>query len=215
MRTFLALLLLPATAFGADLGKIDVSSNISHSDGISLGLSDSGQFKLGLAGDGYTFTFDESDNDMEVGAYGVYLSHSDSKNIGVGYGAGIGLFDGGVHYHWMSSGNHIVGGSSLISYQGVGLTTGVEWNGSEFAIDGTLGTSLDLWGAKGSLTSNWDIDSFSYEGLDFSAGYAIPVADGLEVTPTASMGLDGDWERSDIKVSLSINMSFGGSNGNL
>ena len=68
MIKFLTLLLFPLTVFGADLGKIDVSSNISHSDGISLGLSDAGQFKLGLAGDGYTFTFDESDNDMEVGA---------------------------------------------------------------------------------------------------------------------------------------------------
>ena len=82
-------------------------------------------------------------------------------------------------------------------------------------IDGTLGTSLDLWGAKGSVVSNWDIDSFSYEGLDFSAGYAIPVADGLEVTPTASMGIDGDWARGDMKVAVAINMSFGGSNGDL
>ena len=211
MRKILALTLMlaPLAVLGADLGKIDVNTKISHEDGIHLGISDQGSYSLAVAGDGYTFTFDESDNDMEMGAYGVYLSRSDSKNIGVGYGAGIGIFDGGVHYHWMSSGDHIVGGATTLTVAGVSLETSADWNLSSQNIDGKAGTSVDLWGAQGSVVSNWDIDSLSYDGLDLSAGYSIPVSNGLSVTPIASMGIDDNWSRGDLKISVGISMSFG------
>jgi len=211
MRKIIAfmLLLFPFVAFSADLGKVDVSAKLRHSDGISVGLSDSGNFNIGIAGDGYTLSFDQSDNEMEIGAYGVYLSRSDSKNIGLGYGAGIGIFDGGVRYSWMSNGEHVVGGGSLIAYKGLGLNTDIEWNVSNSDIKGSLGTSLDIWGATAGITSKWDIDNFSYDGLDLSAGYSIPVSGGLNVIPSVSMGLDNNWERGDIKIAAVLSMDFG------
>ena len=211
MRKILALILMlsPMAVLGADLGKIDISTKISHEDGIHLGLTDSGVYSFGLAGDGYTFTFDGSDNDMELGVSGVYLSHSDSKNVGVGYGAGVGIFDGGVHYNWMTNGDHVVGGATTLTVRGVGLETSVDWNLSASDINGKVGTSIDLWGAQASAVSKWDVDSFSFDGVDFSAGYEIPVADGLAITPALSMGLDEDWDRGDLKASVGISMSFG------
>jgi hypothetical protein len=211
MRKILALILMlsPMAVLGADLGKIDVSTKISHEDGIHLGLTDSGVYSFGLAGDGYTFTFDGSDNDMELGVSGVYLSHSDLKNVGVGYGAGVGIFDGGIHYNWMTNGDHVVGGATTLTVRGVGLETSVDWNLSASDINGKVGTSIDLWGAQASAVSKWDVDSFSFDGVDFSAGYEIPVADGLAVTPALSMGLDEDWDRGDLKASVGISMSFG------
>ena len=205
----LALILAPLAVLGADLGKIDVSTKISHEDGIHLGLTDSGVYSFGLAGEGYTFSFDGSDNDMELGVSGVYLSHSNSKNVGVGYGAGIGIFDGGVHYNWMTNGDHVVGGATTLTVGGVGLETSVDWNVSSQNIGGKAGTSIDLWGAQASVISKWDVDSFSFDGVDLSAGYNIPVADGLSVTPVVSMGLDEDWHRGDLNIAVGISMSFG------
>tara|TARA_R110002020_G_scaffold34771_2_gene105612 strand:+ start:22 stop:672 length:651 start_codon:yes stop_codon:yes gene_type:complete len=212
MRKILALILMlsPLAVLGADFGKIDVNTKISHEDGIHVGLTGGGIYSFGLAGDGYTFSFNGEDNDMELGVSGVYLSHSDSKNIGVGYGAGVGIFDGGVHYHWMSNGDHVVGGATTLTVGGVGLETSADWNLSASDITGKVGTSLDLWGAEASAVSNWDIDSFAFNGLDFSAGYQIPLSDGISITPVASMGLDEGWGRGDIKISMNMNLSFGG-----
>tara|TARA_R110000765_G_scaffold163281_1_gene268083 strand:- start:477 stop:1133 length:657 start_codon:yes stop_codon:yes gene_type:complete len=208
----LAFMLSPLAAQSADLGKIDISTKISHKDGIHVGLSDGGTYNFGIAGEGYTFSFDGADNDMELGVSGVYLSHSDSKNAGIGYGAGIGIFDGGVHYNWMTNGDHVVGGATTITIVGVSLETSVNWNVSSQNIGGKAGTSMDLWGAQASAISKWDVDSFSFDGIDLSAGYTIPISEGLSITPVASMGLDEDWGRGDIKVAVGISMSFG-SNG--
>jgi len=76
-------------------------------------------------------------------------------------------------------------------------------------IGGKAGTSIDLWGAQASAVSKWDVDSFSFDGLDLSAGYTIPVSEGLSVAPVLSMGLDEDWNRGDLKAAISIGMSFG------
>ena len=214
-KLLFALLFLPMSLFAADFDKIGVDVSGSNDQGVHFGIADSGSLRLALAGEGYTFTFNQDGNDIAVSSYGVELSRSDSKNIGVGYGAGIGIFDGGVHYHWMSSGDHIVGGATTLTVAGVSLETSADWNLSSQDIDGKAGTSVDLWGAQGSVVSNWDIDNLSYDGLDLSAGYSIPVSNGLSVTPIASMGIDDDWSRGDLKVSLSVSMSFGGSHGDL
>ena len=216
MRKVLALVLMlsPLGVLGADLGKINVDTNIS-SEGISLGLDDQGVYSIAVTNEGYSFSFDDSDNNVSLGAYGVSLSTSDSKNIGVGYGLGIGFFDGDVHYNHMNNGDHVVGGATTLTVGGVGLETSLDWNVSGRKIDGKAGSSIDLWGATGSVVSNWDVKNFSYKGLDLSAGYSIPVSDGLSITPVASMGIDDSWARSDLKVGLSLGISFGGKNGNL
>ena len=149
---------------------------------------------------------------MAVSAYGVELSRSDSKKVGVGYGAGIGIFDGGVHYNWMSSGDHVVGGGTTLTVGGFDLATAADWNLTASDITGTVGTSMDLWGAQASAVSKWDIDDFSYDGLELDAGYAIPVAAGIHITPSVGVDFDSDWGRGDATASVSVSLSFG-SNG--
>ena len=209
MRKVLALVLMlsPLGVLGADLGKINVDTNIS-SEGISLGLDDQGVYSIAVTNEGYSFSFDDSDNNVSLGAYGVSLSTSDSKNIGVGYGLGIGFFDGDVHYNHMNNGDHVVGGATTLTVGGVGLETSLDWNVSGRKIDGKAGTSINLWGADASVVSKWKVDNLSYDGLDLSAGYSIPVASGLKIKPEVSMALDDNWNRGDMKVGLSINMSL-------
>ena len=211
-KLLLALLALPMSLFAADFDRIGVDVSGSNDQGVHFGIANSGSLSLGLAGEGYTFTFNQDGNAMTVSSYGVELSRSDSKKIGVGYGAGIGIFDGGVHYHWMSNGNHVVGGATTLTVGGVGLETSADWNLSASDITGKVGTSLDLWGAQASAVSNWDIDDLSYDGLELGAGYAIPVAAGIHITPSVGMDFDSEWARGDATASVAINLSFG-SNG--
>ena len=204
-----ALMMLPMSLFAADFDRIGVDVSAFNNDGVHLGIADSGSLRLGLAGDGYTFTFNQDDNDMAVSAYGVELSRSDSKKVGVGYGAGIGILDGGVHYNWMASGDHVVGGGTTLTVGGFDLATAADWNLTASDITGTVGTSMDLWGAQASALSKWDIDDFSYDGLELGAGYAIPVAAGLHITPSVGVDFDSDWSRGDATASVAVILSFG------
>ena len=204
-----ALMMLPMSLFAADFDRIGVDVSAFSNDGVHLGIADSGSLSLGLAGDGYTFTFNQDDNDMAVSAYGVELSRSDSKKVGVGYGAGIGIFDGGVHYNWMSSGDHVVGGGTTLTVGGFDLATAADWNLTASNITGTVGTSMDLWGAQASALSKWDIDDFSYDGLELDAGYAIPVASGIHITPSVGVDFGSDWSRGDATASVAVILSFG------
>jgi len=204
-----ALMMLPMSLFAADFDRIGVDVSAFNNDGVHLGIADSGSLRLGLAGDGYTFTFNQNDNDMAVSAYGVELSRSDSKKVGVGYGAGIGIFDGGVHYNWMSSGDHVVGGGTTLTVGGFDLATAADWNLTASNITGTVGTSMDLWGAQASALSKWDIDDFSYDGLELDAGYAIPVAAGIHITPSVGVDFGSDWSRGDATASVAVILSFG------
>jgi len=211
-KLLFACLLFPLSLFAADFDSIGVDVSASSQQGIHLGIADNGSLNLGLAGEGYTFTFDQDDNAMSISAYGVELSRSDSVNVGVGYGAGIGILDGGVHYSLTSAGDHVVGGATTLTVKGFDLATSVDWNLSASNITGKVGTSMDLWGAQASAVSKWDIDDFSYDGLELDAGYAIPVAAGIHITPSVGVDFDSDWGRGDATASVSISLSFG-SNG--
>ena len=204
-----ALMMLPMSLFAADFDRIGVDVSAFSNDGVRLGIADSGSLSLGLAGDGYTFTFSQDDNDMAVSAYGVELSRSDSKKVGVGYGAGIGILDGGVHYNWMATGDHVIGGGTTLTVGGFDLATAADWNLTASNITGTVGTSMDLWGAQASALSKWDIDDFSYDGLELDAGYAIPVAAGIHITPSVGVDFDSDWSRGDATASVAVVLSFG------
>ena len=83
-KLLFALLVLPMSLFAADFDRIGVDVSGFNNDGVYFGIADSGSLSLGLAGEGYTFTFDQHDNDMAVSAYGVELSRSGSKKVGVG-----------------------------------------------------------------------------------------------------------------------------------
>ena len=211
-KLLFALLALPMSLFAADFDRIGVDVSGSNDQGVHFGIANSGSLSLGLAGEGYTFTFDQDGNDMAISSYGVELSRSDSKNVGVGYGAGIGILDGGIHYNWMSSGDHVVGGATTLTVGGFDLATSADWNLSASDITGKVGTSMDLFGAKASVVSKWDIDDLSYEGLELGAGYSIPVAAGIHLTPSVGVDFDSDWGRGDATASVSIRLSFG-SNG--
>ena len=211
-KLLFALLVLPMSLFAADFDSIGVDISGHNDQGTNFGISDSGSLSLALAGEGYTFTFNQHDNDMAVSAYGVELSRSDSKKVGVGYGAGIGILDGGVHYNWMSSGDHVVGGGTTLTVGGFDLATSADWNLSASDITGKVGTSMDLFGAKASAVSKWDIDDLSYDGLELAAGYSIPVASGIHITPSVGVDFDSDWGRGDATASVSVSLSFG-SNG--
>ena len=204
-----ALMMLPMSLFAADFDRIGVDVSAFSNDGVHLGIADSGSLSLGLAGDGYTFTFSQDDNDMAVSSYGVELSRSDSKKVGVGYGAGIGILDGGVHYNWMATGDHVIGGGTTLTVGGFDLATAADWNLTASNITGTVGTSMDLWGAQASALSKWDIDDFSYDGLELDAGYAIPVASGIHITPSVGVDFDSDWSRGDATASVAVVLSFG------
>ena len=208
-KLLFALLMLPMSLFAADFDSIGVNVSGHNDQGTNFGISDSGSLSLALAGEGYTFTFDQHDNDMAVSAYGVELSRSDSKKVGVGYGAGIGILDGGVHYNWMSSGDHVIGGGTTLTVGGFDLATTADWNLTASDITGTVGTSMDLFGAQASAVSKWDVDDFSYDGLELGAGYAIPVAAGLHITPSVGVDFDSDWSRGDATASIAVSLSFG------
>ena len=204
-----ALMMLPMSLFAADFDRVGVDVSAFSNDGVHLGIADSGSLRLGLAGDGYTFTFDQDDNDMAISSYGVELSRSDSKKVGVGYGAGIGILDGGVHYNWMASGDHVIGGGTTLTVGGFDLAHAADWNRTASNITGTVGTAMDLWGAQASALSKWDIDDFSYDGLELDAGYAIPVAAGIHITPSVGVDFDSNWSRGDATASVAVILSFG------
>ena len=173
-----ALMMLPMSLFAADFDRIGVDVSAFSNDGVHLGIADSGSLSLGLAGDGYTFTFDQDDNDMAISSYGVELSH-------------------------------VIGGGTTLTVGGFDLATAADWNLTASNITGTVGTSMDLWGAQASAVSKWDIDDFSYDGLELDAGYAIPVAAGIHITPSVGVDFDSNWSRGDATASVAVILSFG------
>jgi hypothetical protein len=212
MKKFLMALIcvLPMSVLGADFGTIGVSATATNNNGVTLGFGDDGNVDVSLAGAGYTFGYDQDGNELSLGTHGISLSHSDTTKVGLGYSAGIGFFDGGISYDWGVDGDHSIGASTAVSVAGVSLDTSLDWNLSDRDLTGELGTSYEIAGINTSATSNWDIDDFSYEGIDFDAGYTWQVASGLSLTPSVGMGFDSDWSRGDATASVAINLSFGG-----
>ena len=80
------------------------------------------------------------------------------------------------------------------------------FNDTEF--DAKVGTGYTLFGLDGKVTSNWDVDKFSYEGLDLNAGYTWTVTDNFSVRPNVTLPLDDDWARGDVTAGVSIVVSF-------
>ena len=213
MKKFLIALVcvLPMSVLGADFGTIGVSATATNNNGVTLGFGDDGNVDVSLAGAGYTFGYDQDGNELTLGTLGISLSHSDTTKVGLGYSAGIGVFDGGISYDWGVDGDHSIGASTAVSVAGVSLDTSLDWNLSDRDLTGELGTSYEIAGINTSATSNWDIDDFSYEGIDFDAGYTWQVSPGLSLTPSVGMGFDSDWSRGDATASIAMSLSFGGS----
>ena len=149
-------------------------------------------------------------NAVTVGTGGISFSNSDTVKIGVEYATSlIGGLSGGVSYDYTTGNDHVLGVDTSIEYWGANLDTTFAWNVNDTDFDATVGTGYNLFGLDGSVTTNWDIDDFSYEGLDVAAGYTWAVTDSFSVRPNVTMPLDSGFSRGDLTAGVSINLSFG------
>ena len=149
-------------------------------------------------------------NAVTVGTSGLSFTNSDTVRIGVDYATTlIGGLSGGVSYDYTTGNDHVLGVGTSIEYWGANLDTTFAWNINDTDFDATVGTGYNLFGLDGSVTTNWDIDDFSYEGLDVAAGYTWNVTDSFSVRPNVTMPLDSGFSRGDLSAGVSINLSFG------
>ena len=149
-------------------------------------------------------------NAVTVGTGGISFSNSDTVRIGVDFDTSlIGGLSGGVSYDYTSTSDHVLGVDTSIENWGANLDTTFAWNVNDTDFDATIGTGYNLFGLDGSVTTNWDIDDFSYEGLDVAAGYTWNVTDSFSVRPNVTLPLDSGFSRGDLTAGVSINLSFG------
>ena len=149
-------------------------------------------------------------NAVTVGTGGISFSNSDTVKIGVEYATSlIGGLSGGVSYDYTTGNDHVLGVDTSIEYWGANLDTTFAWKVNDTDFDATVGTGYNLFGLDGSVTTNWDIDDFSYEGLDVAAGYTWAVTDSFSVRPNVTLPLDSGFSRGDLTAGVSINLSFG------
>ena len=149
-------------------------------------------------------------NAVTVGTGGISFTNSDTVRIGVDYATSlIGGLTGGVSYDYTTGNDHVLGVDTSIEYWGANLDTTFAWNINDTDFDATVGTGYNLFGLDGSVTSKWDIDDFSYEGLDVAAGYTWNVTDSFSVRPNLTIPFDEDFGRGDLTAGVSISLSFG------
>ena len=149
-------------------------------------------------------------NAVTVGTGGISFTNSDTVRIGVDYSTSlIGGLSGGVSYDYTTDNDHVLGVDTSIEYWGANLDTTFAWNVNDTDFDATIGTGYNLFGLDGSVTTNWDVDDFAYEGLDVAAGYTWNVTDSFSVRPNVTLPLDSGFSRGDLTAGVSINLSFG------
>ena len=149
-------------------------------------------------------------NEVTVGTGGISFTNSDTVRIGVDYSTSlIGGLSGGVSYDYTTDNDHVLGVDTSIEYWGANLDTTFAWNVNDTDFDATIGTGYNLFGLDGSVTTNWDVDDFAYEGLDVAAGYTWNVTDSFSVRPNVTLPLDSGFSRGDLTAGVSINLSFG------
>ena len=191
MKKFLMalLLMLPVSAYALSVG-------IQHDVNVNAGGA-----TIGVSQDG---------NKISVGASGLTFSTSDTVDFGIDYSTSLlGGLSGGISYDYTNESDHILGVDTTVEYWGLNIDTGFDWNINDTDFDATIGTGYNIFGVDGSVTSNWDIDDFSYEGLDVAAGYTWNVTDSFSVRPNVTLPLDSGFSRGDLTAGVSINLSFG------
>jgi|TARA_Y100000034_G_scaffold16495_1_gene17727 hypothetical protein len=191
MKKFLMtlLLMLPVSAYALSVG-------VEHDVNVSAGGA-----TIGVSQDG---------NEITVGTGGLTFSNSDTVDFGIAYSTSLlGGLEGGVSYDYTSDSDHVIGVDTTIEYWGLNFDTGVDWNINDTDVSATIGTGYGIFGVDGSLTSNWDVDDFSYEGLDIDAGYTWAVTDTFSVRPNVTVPFDDGFSRGDLTAGVSISLSFG------
>ncbi len=159
---------------------------------------------------GTTFGVDQDGNKVSVGASGLTFSTSDTVDFGVAYSTSLlGGLEAGLSYDYTNESDHVVGVDTSFVYLGVNLDADFDWNINDTDFDAKLGTGYTLLGLDGSVTSKWDVDDFSYEGMDVTAGYTWNVTDSFSVRPNLTVPFDDDFTRGDLTAGVSISLSFG------
>ena len=191
MKKFLMILLLmlPVSAYALSVG-------VEHDVNVSAGGA-----TIGVSQDG---------NKITVGASGLTFSTSDTVDFGVAYSTSLlGGLEGGISYDYTNESDHVVGVDTTLEYWGLSFDTAFDWNINDSDFGAEVGTGYSIFGLDGSLTSNWDVDDFSYEGMDVTAGYTWAVTDTFSVRPNLTVPFDDDFGRGDLTAGVSISLSFG------
>ena len=191
MKKFLMtlLLMLPVSAYALSVG-------VEHDVNVSAGGA-----TIGVSQDG---------NEITVGTGGLTFSNSDTVDFGIAYSTSLlGGLEGGVSYDYTTDSDHVIGVDTTLEYWGLNFDTGIDWNVNDTDVSATIGTGYGILGVDGSVTSNWDVDDFSYEGLDIDAGYTWAVTDTFSVRPNVSIPFDDGFSRGDMTAGVSISLSFG------
>ena len=191
MKKFLMtlLLMLPVSAYALSVG-------VEHDVNVSAGGA-----TIGVSQDG---------NKITVGTGGLTFSNSDTVDFGVAYSTSLlGGLEGGISYDYTNESDHVLGVDTTIEYWGLGFDAGFDWNINDTDFDATIGTGYNIFGLDGSVTSNWDVDDLTYEGMDVTAGYTWNVTDSFSVRPNLTVPFDDGFSRGDLTAGVSISLSFG------
>jgi hypothetical protein len=164
---------------------------------------------VAVISDNASIAFDQDGSQITVGYDGLSFSTSDTVDFGIGYEANFGLFSGGLSYDYTTDEESVVGVSTTLSQFGAQLDAELSWNVNDSDVSAKLGTGYAIAGIDGTVTSNWDIDDFGYEGMDVTAGYTWNVSDNFSVRPNVTMPIDSDWDRGDLVAGVSIKVTFG------
>ena len=191
MKKFLMILLLmlPVSAYALSVG-------VEHDVNVSAGGA-----TIGVSQDG---------NEITVGTGGLTFSNSDTVDFGVAYSTSLlGGLEGGISYDYTNESDHVLGVDTTIEYWGLSFDTAFDWNINDADFGAEIGTGYNVFGVDGSVTSNWDVDDFSYEGMDVTAGYTWAVTDTFSVRPNLTVPFDDGFSRGDLTAGVSISLSFG------
>ena len=160
--------------------------------------------------DGVSLTWDQNGNEFTVGGSYLSLNVSDTTQLGVSFQTPLlwGL-SGGTSWKYTTDHDHVLGVNTAIDYWGANLDTTFAWNINEMDFDATVGTGYTAFGLDGSVISNWDVDRFSYEGIDVSAGYTWTITENFSVRPNVTVPFDGGFGLGDVTAGVSVNVLFG------
>ena len=183
------LLMLPVSAYALSVG-------VEHDVNVSAGGA-----TIGVSQDG---------NEITVGTGGLTFSNSDTVDFGVAYSTSLlGGLEGGLSYDYTNESDHVVGVDTSFEYWGINFDADFDWNINDTDFGAEIGTGYGILGVDGSVTSKWDVDDFSYEGMDVTAGYTWAVTDTFSVRPNLTVPFDDDFERGELTAGVSISLSFG------
>ena len=191
MKKFLMALLLmsPMSVYALSIG-VEHDANVS-AHGVTIGV-------------------DQDGNKVSIGTSGLTFSTSDTVDFGVAYSTSlIGGLTGGLSYDYTNESDHILGVDTTLEFFGIDFDAGFDWNVSDTDVTAAIGTGYSVLGVDGSLTSNWDVDDFSYSGFDVGAGYTWAVTDKFSVRPNVTVPFDDDFNRGQLTAGVSISLSFG------